>query len=153
MAFRHVRNSRDGYSWLWMALSLLAVVAGGVFTYRGDTNIPRAFPIVFTGLCFVVLVWSVKCLLFPFDMEVVVDGEEIRWGRADRPDRQERVSVRQLVRLVHDKSENQVLGDVGGRRLLHIGDGILMRATDRKALLDFLRQSFPQLRIDRIEIT
>jgi hypothetical protein len=106
------------------------------------------FPVVFTSLFLIALVYSAKCLLFPFEMEVVVDGDEVRWGRADRLERQERVSVRKLVRLVHDKSDNQVLGDVGSWRLLHIGDGILMRAADQSALVDFLRQSFPQLKIE-----
>lgn len=97
---------------------------------------------MFTGLFFIGFAWFAKCLLSPFDMEVVVDGEETRWGRADRLDRQERVSVRQLVRLVHDKSDNQVLGYLGSWRLRPIGAGILMRAADQGALVDYLRQSF-----------
>lgn len=148
MTFRHVRKSRDAYTWVGLVLTLMAVVAGFLFTYRSDTDLPRVIPAVFTGLFFIGFAWFAKCLLVPFEMEVVVDGDEVRWGRADRLDRQERVSIRQLVRLVHDKSDNQVLGDVGSWRLLHIGDGILMRADDQSALVDFLRQSFPQLRIE-----
>jgi hypothetical protein len=41
-----------------------------------------------------------------------------------------------------------VLGDVGSWQLLHIGLGILIRASDQIALVDFLRQSFPHLKIE-----
>ena len=148
MSFRHVRKSRDGYTWLGLMLSVLAVVAVAISTFYTDPAIPRALSGVLFGLFFVGLVWFTRILLFPFEWELVVDGDQIRWGRADRPDKQERVVVSQLARLVHDKSDHQVLGDTGSWRLLHIGDGILIRSDDQRALVDYLRQSFPQLRIE-----
>jgi hypothetical protein len=148
MAFRHVRKSRDASTWVGLLLTLMAIVTGVLFT--SETDIPREFTVVFSGLFIVGFAWCAKCLLFPFEMEVVVDGDEIRWGRADRIDRQERVSIRQLVRIVHDKSGNQVFGDMNSWRSLHIGDGILLGAADQNALVEFLRQNYPRLRIETI---
>src|SRR5436309_15141981 len=124
MSFRHIRKSRDGYSWLGLTLSVLAVVAVTISMFHTDAAIPRSLSGVLLAIFFIGLIWFAKILIFPFEWELVVDGEQIRWGRADRPQDQQRIALSQLARLVHNKSDGQVLGDTGGWQLLHIGDGI-----------------------------
>jgi hypothetical protein len=149
MSFRHTRRSRDGYAWLGLVLSFLGVIAFGIATFHQEPAFPRILTAVLSALALVAAVWFVKGILSPFELEVVVDGGEIRWGRVDRPDRQERVAVGKLVCLIYDKSDGRdVLGDIGHWRLLHIDDGILMRSEERDALVDHLRQTFPQLKIE-----
>ena len=149
MSFRHVRQSRDSYAWVGLGLSLLGVIAFGIATFHKELAFPRILTAILAGLALVAAVWFVKGIRSPFEMEVVVDGDEIRWGRADRPERQERVAITKLVCLIHDKSDNhQVLGDSGHWQLLHIGDGILMRSEEKDELVNYLRLTFPQLKIE-----
>jgi hypothetical protein len=149
MTFRHIRKSRDGYTSLGLALTLVAVIAGGVFVLS-DTSAPRVFPVVFLTLFSIAFGWFTRCVLFPFEWEVVVEADQVRWGRVDRLDQQERVTISQLVRLIHDKSDNQVLGDVGSWRHLNIGIGILIRPDDQRAFVEHLHQRFPHLNIETI---
>jgi hypothetical protein len=87
-------------------------------------------------------------LIFPHELELVVEDDAIRWGASSRPERQQRLSMQKLVRVIYDKSDNQVLADVGGIRLIPVADSILMREVDRSALVEYLRECFPALRIE-----
>jgi hypothetical protein len=148
MTFRQVRQSCDSYMWLWLTLLLLGIVAFICAIFQTDTSIPRVFSTIMCGLLLAAAVWCVRAILYPFEWEVVVDENQIRWGRADCPDRQQRVIVSQLVRLIHDKSDYLILGDVGSRQLVEIGRGVLVSSDEQRALVEYLRQSFPQLKIE-----
>jgi hypothetical protein len=89
-----------------------------------------------------------KTILFPQEWEFVVENDSIRWGMSSKPERQRRLSVPKVARIIHDKSDNKILADVGGIRLLPIADYVLVRSDDQAALVDYLRQSFPQLTVE-----
>ena len=148
MIFRQVRRSCDCYTWMWLTLSVLGITAFICAMFHTDPFIPRVVSVAVCALLLVAVVWCVRAIIHPFEWEVVVDGDQIRWGRADRPDRQQRVTVSQLARLVHDRNDSRVLGDVGRHPLTEIGVGILIRSEDQRALIDCLRQNFPGLKIE-----
>ena len=148
MKFRYVRRSNDSYIWLLLILSLLGIIAFSCAMLPTDPFVPGRLSLVICGLLLAAVVWCGRAINHPFEWEVVVDDGQICWGRADRPDRQQRVAVSQLVRLIHDKREGQVVGDIGRFPSLEIGRGILMRSEDQSALVDYLRQSYPQLKIE-----
>ena len=103
---------------------------------------------VLLALFFVSVVWFIRCLLFPFQWELVVENDFVCWGRVDGLIQQKRIAVSQLVRLVYDKSDNQVFGDVGKIVLKPIGAEVLMRSEDTQAFIECMRKEFPQLKIE-----
>ena len=94
---------------------------------------------------FVCFAWAI---VRPAEWELVAEGDQLRWGRADSPDRQQRLAVSRLTRLVYFELDGHVLADVGGPRLLPVGPDILIRAEDRRAFVEHLRRSFPSLPIE-----
>ena len=131
-----------------MVLSLLGVVAFGCDLFRAAPTFPRWLSLVICGLLLAAAGWCVRVIIHPFEWEVVVNDGQIFWGRADQPDRQQRVTVSQLVCLIHDKSDGRVVGDTGRWPSLEIGAGILLRSEDRQEFVDYLRQNFPKLKIE-----
>jgi hypothetical protein len=148
MSYRHVRNSRDVYNWVGLVLSALAAGAFTITLFHRDPAFSKIFMVVLLVVFLAALGWFLRAIAWPFELEVVVEETEIRWGRADRPAKQQRVQISQIVRLLYDKKDCQILGDVGKRRYLVIGTGILMRTAERDALLDHLRQHCPKLKIE-----
>jgi hypothetical protein len=146
--FRYVRRSSDSHTWLFLILSLLGIVASSCAMLPTDPFFPRWLSLVICGLLLTVVVWCVRAVIHPFEWEVAVDDGQICWGRADRPDRQQRVVVSQLVRLIHDKTEGRILANNGAWQNVQIGAGILMYSDEQNALVDYLRQKFPQLKIE-----
>jgi hypothetical protein len=148
VTFRYVRRSCDSYTWLWLTLSSLGIVAFGCAMFHADPFIPRVATMAVCGILFFPLVWCIRAIVHPFEWEVVVDDDQIRWGRADRPHRQQRVAFSQLVRLIDDRSDCLVRGDLGSGRLLDIGRGVMINPRDQRALIQHLRQRLPDLKIE-----
>jgi hypothetical protein len=147
--FRKVRGSRDRFSWIGLGLSVAATIFGCLLFFRTPSQTDRTLSTLLLALFFVSLFWFLRCLLLPFEWELVVETDLIRWGRVDRPNRQQKLFINQLVRLVEDPTDNQVLADVGKIVLVPIGLNVLMLAEDRKAFLDFMREKFPRLPIEK----
>jgi hypothetical protein len=151
MNFRSVRKSNDGYAWLTLALSFCGAIFCGflLLTFLKET---RQFEIIgstlLTVLFGIVCAFSLKCILLPYEWELVIEGEWIRWGKTANPQRQRRLAVSQIKILIHDKSDNKVLANIGTWTLVPIGQGILMRAEDQAALVEYMRQTFPNLKIE-----
>lgn len=80
--------------------------------------------------------------------ELVVEKDSIRWGRVDFPNRQRRLAINQLKRLIDEKSDNQILADIGRIVFVPIGDNVLMSSSDRVEFVEFMRQKFPGLKIE-----
>ncbi|HTI98227.1 MAG TPA: hypothetical protein VL527_04915 [Dongiaceae bacterium] len=149
MKFRYVRRSNDSYVWLLLILSLLGVAAFICNLLPADPAFPRGVSLAAIVVLLVGIFWCVRAILNPFEWEVVVENGQICWGRADQQERQQRVAISKLVRLIWDKKEGEVVGDIGHfPPSLKIGEGILIRSEDQGALVDYLRQSYPQLKIE-----
>ena len=147
--FRKVRSSRDRYSWIGFGLATCATIFGFVLLFRAPAGTDRTLSVLLLTLFFVALLWFLRCLLFPFEWELVVETDLIRWGRVDCPGRQQRLFINQLVRLVDDPIDNQVFADTGRIVSVSIGLNVLMQSEDRKAFVDCMRERFPQLRIEK----
>lgn len=151
MSFRRTRRSGDGYSWLTAALALCGAIVGGVIclaAFTGDSTLAKTMTSVLFVLFGLAFVFSLRGIMFPYEWELVVEGDAIRWGETARPDRQRRLSLPRVKRLIHDKSDRKVLADVGEWRLLPVGDYILMQLEDQTTLVEYLQQRFPQLKIE-----
>jgi hypothetical protein len=147
--FRKVRSSRDQYSWIGFGLAICATIFGFVLLFRAPAGTDRTLSFLLLTLFFVASLWFVRCLLFPFEWEIVVETDLIRWGRVDSPDRQQKLFINQLVRLVDDSIDNQVFADTGRIVSVSIGLNVLMQSEDRKAFVDCMREKFPQLKIEK----
>jgi hypothetical protein len=151
MSFRRTRKSSDGYSWLTLALSLCGALGCGAIcinAFMGESQSAKMFTSALFFMFGIAFAFSVRGILFPYEWELVIESDLIRWGETTKPQRQRRLRVPNVKRLIHDKSDSKVLADVGSWRLLPVGDYILMRAEDQAALVEHLRQSFPSLKIE-----
>lgn len=150
MAFRRTRKSSDGYSWLTIILSGSGTVFAGIIcmaTFMTESLLAKIGMSLMFVLFGVVFLFSLRGILFSYEWELVIDDDCIRWGEAARPMRQNRVEFPRLKRLVHDKSDNKVLADVGSWRLVPLGDYILMSAQDQTEVVEYLRQKLPSLEV------
>lgn len=148
MIFRHVRNSRDVYSGFGLTIFVPAVIIAAFFFFREQQPFDRTMCGVVLGLFSLCTVCLLRFILFPLQWELVVENNEIRWGRVDRPERQQHIAVDQLVRLINDETDQQVLGDIGSWRYLRFSDNVLMSATDRNEFVGRMRENFPRLNIE-----
>ena len=75
MAYRYVRRSCDNYTWLWLVLALLGIVAFICAMFHADPFIPRWLSLVVCGFLLAGVVWCVRAIIHPFEWEVMVDSE------------------------------------------------------------------------------
>lgn len=151
MTFRRIRNSNDSYTWL--VLALLSCLWGSA-AVAGSSLIPSDEQRVKTGFFLVLLLlalpitWCALAIVRPRQWEIVVEGAVIRWGRTARPARQRSLQINQIRRIIHDRDSKRIFADVGGWSLLSIGHMVLLSFRDQLAMLAFLAQEFPHLKIE-----
>lgn len=95
-----------------------------------------------------VFLLSLRGILFPYEWELVVKDDYIRWGKVGSLTRQSKVELPSLKRLIYDRSNNKVLADTGGWRLAPLGDYIIMKPQDQSELVDYLRKKLPGLEVE-----
>jgi hypothetical protein len=151
MSFRCTRRSNDGYTWLTFFMAFTGVIFIGfiaLIAFAGKEIFPKIFS---AGIWFgflIALISSARDVLCPYEWELVATGDQIRWGRVFDPDKQRRVLLAKIKRIVYEKSDNQLSVDIGSWRLLPVGNYVLVKTADTNNLVDFLKQNYPQLKIE-----
>lgn len=150
IGFRHVRNSRDGTSWLGLAIAVPSCAAWAYVVWDEHGT----WRTICTAILFILVVAVLSLLrsiLFPHQLELVVDGNSIRWGRVDRPGAQKRIFISDIRKLVHNQHEDHVFADTGGLILKYVGHTVLVSPQDQNAFVGYMSRTFPDLKIETVE--
>lgn len=150
MTFRRARRTNDWLGWLTFGASLLGVVAGFVATFHVIPDDDNGVVNPLTGCCMGVFAplagftgWQ---LIHPQKWEFVVEDGVIRWGRAVRPDKLQRVQLADIRRVVNDWREQRVIIETASGQTV-VGDFVLILKSDRLAFLAFLKQHHPEIAV------
>lgn len=149
--FRRTRRATDRPTWPLALLSFVLELSVFSFTLAACLFDGILDKFLCTALAFLFLtmfVWSMDSVFFPYEQELVVEDDCIRWGDCSKPARQHRLPVRKIKRIIHETQEHKVLADTGGFMLCHLCDRLLMSRNDQAALVEHLRTHFPQLTIE-----
>lgn len=144
MTFRRSRRTNDWLGWLTFCACLLgAVIVGGmlavgVWVGKVETGLGLCFGSL-TVMFTVVTGFAGWQLIRPQEWEFVVESGVIRWGRAARPDGQQRVRLADVRQVVNDWREQRVVVETGDGQTV-IGDFVLIRKGDQLAFIAFLKQ-------------
>ncbi|WP_020475810.1 hypothetical protein [Zavarzinella formosa] len=148
MSFHRTRRTDDLLGWLTFAACLLATVIGGACLWVGVAEGERV-------LVAAAVVWLVGFaaldafsgwrLVRPAALEFRVERGVARWGPVGRPDRQRRLSLTDVRRVVVNRREGEVWAETDAIALEPFGGDVLVRWSDRRALVGFLRQHHPEV--------
>ena len=158
MSFRRTRRSNDGLGWVALILSLFGTAFTSAMCFatlffgssgpNSESLIPKVFLTLLFLLFLIAFIYCAQGILFPYEFEVVIEQDCIRWGKASRPSKQERLLISKVVRIVHDKSEGKILADTGIWRYTPIAEIVLTKSKESEEFLLELRKMFPALPIE-----
>jgi len=149
MSFHRTRRTDDFLGWLTLAACLLATVIGGTCLWVGVAEGERVLVAAVAWLCGFAALDAV-CgwrLVRPSVLEFGVERGVVRWGPVGRPDRQRRLCLTDVQRVVVNRREGEVWAETEGIALVPLGADVLVRWSDRWALVGFLRQHHPDVPI------
>lgn len=146
--FRCARRTNDGENWaralgvstftsLWIAVLGMKALDGD----KGQIAVGVLGLFLFVPLTF--FCW--KEIVFPDEYELVIENHTIRWGRSDR--RKEQTSIRLAVvkQWVVYRPDPVLYADTDCLLPKRVGLGILEDERRLDALIDFLRQHYPDI--------
>ncbi len=82
-------------------------------------------------------------LVRPREFEFVLKDGVIRWGPTARPDRQRRISVADIGRVMIDDREQRLVVETKAGFVHTFGDHLLISEVDRFAFVEFLKLNHP----------
>jgi hypothetical protein len=146
--FRKVRRTDDFLGWMGLAVSYPALVMTVVGLLAAVTA-NDVFSSVVTGLLSVlfalVAVGYVAGLIAPYEEEFVVADAVIRWGRADRKDRQWRLPIEDIEHITIDARNDRLAAETIDGRSYILGVNVNFGRKDRRALVRFLKCEYPKV--------
>lgn len=138
--FRRTRRSNDAAGWVLAILMTAALTGFFVLMTAGEVGpeslcvLPFAFLFLATAAFF-----SIRQLVYPHELELVVEDGVIRWGRTDQPDCQDRLRLAEVKRWMIHRFDCELFGDTGCVILKPVGRFILS-IDDIGALIAFLKE-------------
>jgi hypothetical protein len=134
-----------------MALSLTILCS---IAYIGSRAIPgadRQTESMLATICALLSMPILVCLwriVFPRQLEVVIEDSQIRWGRADRINEQKSIRIEQIRRIIHDHDSRRVIADMGGWIKPSIGYPVLLSFRDQLDFVSVLSEKFPGIKVE-----
>ncbi len=152
--FRCTRNTNDLRGWMETCIIPCSVPLWYLLYldfYDVDLPIAASILIAFVALSAFVMVpvlfvCQLRELIFPRELELVVNDVEIRWSRMNRSNGQETLSLENVKYLVVGRAERTVSANTGGYIHRMIGQYIFTKASFA-AFLKFMADRHPEIRI------
>ncbi|QVL31428.1 hypothetical protein KIH39_21665 [Telmatocola sphagniphila] len=153
MSFRCTRWTNDPI--FWVVPIVLVVFDFFIFGFLIVAIERLAYEsLLFLGLAIILGLGTLESwnmVLFPHELEFVLEADRIRWGRTEKPKSQKVVHFSEVKEFLWDASERTLLADtnsMGG--LTTIGEGVLRSDKLREFLVHFeecLQQHHPGKKI------
>lgn len=83
----------------------------------------------------------------PHELEFVLDREELRYGRADRPESQTRIGRTQIRELMIDSDNGNLYLDTGRTFTGQLAYDIVLTKADRRRVVVEIRENWPEVKI------
>lgn len=147
MDFHCTRWTNDGGGWSFALFasaftSLLLVGLWGDVLEGDKAQVGSYVAGLFVAVPVTAFCW--KMVLFPWECELVMENNTIRWGRTDERDQQTSVRISQVKRWVFDRFDGELYAYTECFALKRIGDGVLNEPRV-KELIRFLERQYPEI--------
>jgi hypothetical protein len=150
--FRRARLSNDKASWLNAAFAFAATALCVFFLsahWYSESAGVKSGAMALVAFFAAILYSAGRGIRQPFEIELVVEGDVIRWGRSVKPDEQQRLNVSQIKELIYDRRDGlSVLADVGKFCMVSIGHEVLLGSEDHDAFVEAIKEGFPNLKVE-----